>query len=291
MIDGKTQLVGLIGWPVEHSLSPAMHNAAFDELGLNYRYLPLPVTPGKAEEAVKGLAALGFRGANVTVPHKQAVIPALDVVAPEAEALGAVNTIVVERTEDGTVVLRGHNTDAPGFIRALRAEGYDPEGRSAIVVGAGGGARAVVCGLLSAGAKSVGVLDVVAERAQSLVDDLRGSAGSGGLSVLAASKSALARHAAACELLVNATPVGMWPDVETSIWPEGADLPGSLTVFDLVYNPRETKLLAKARESGARTIGGLGMLVEQGAAAFELWTGQAAPVVVMRAACERGLGR
>jgi shikimate dehydrogenase len=291
MIDGKTQLVGLIGWPVEHSLSPAMHNAAFAELGLNWRYVPLPVRPGEVDEAVHGLAALGFAGANVTVPHKQAVVPALDGLAEEAKALGAANTVVVQRADDGTVKLRGHNTDAPGFLRALRAGGFEPEGRRAIVVGAGGGARAVVYGLLAAGADSVGVLDVVAERAETLAADLRDSVGQGELTVLPGTTQALVEQAEGVELLVNATPVGMWPEAGRSVWPDGVPVPARLTVFDLVYNPEETKLLAQASEAGARVIGGLGMLVEQGAAAFELWTGREAPLGVMRAACERGLGR
>ncbi len=292
MIDGKTKLVGLIGWPVEHSVSPAMHNAAFEELGLNWRYVPLPVRPGEeVAAAVRGLAALGFQGANVTVPHKQAVMAALDSVAPEAAALGAVNTIVVERGEDGKATLAGHNTDAPGFVRALRAAGFETEGKKAIVVGAGGGARAVVYGLLAAGAKSVGVLDIVVERAESLVADLSASVGQGELSVLEGMAETLVKQAGAVELLVNATPVGMWPKVEGSIWPEGTEVPSSLTVFDMVYNPEETRLLAQARESGARPIGGLGMLVEQGAAAFEIWTGLEAPSAVMRAAADEALGR
>jgi shikimate dehydrogenase len=290
MIDGETKLVGLIGWPVEHSLSPAMHNAAFEELGLNWSYVPLAVRPGEVVDAVRGLAALGFAGANVTVPHKQEVIGALDGVEPEAAALGAVNTIVVQRSDGGTG-LRGHNTDSTGFVRAVRAAGFEPAGRGALVVGAGGGARAVVYGLLDAGAKEVGVLDVEAQRAESLVGDLGGSVGQGKLSVVPATTEALIERADEVDLLVNATPVGMWPQVDGSIWPEGVPMPPGLTVFDLVYNPGETKLLAQARESGARAIGGLGMLVEQGAEAFELWTGREAPVGVMRAACERGLGR
>jgi shikimate dehydrogenase len=174
MIDGHTQLVGLIGWPVEHTLSPAMHNAAFDALGLNWRYLPLPVPPGQVGAAVKGVAALGFRGANVTVPHKQAVMPVLDSIAPDAKSLGAVNTLVIERGEEGQVRIGGHNTDAQGFVGALRHGGFDPKGKSAVVVGAGGGARAVVYGLLEAGAQEILMFDLELSRAQALVSDLGG---------------------------------------------------------------------------------------------------------------------
>jgi shikimate dehydrogenase len=287
MIDGHTQLVGVIGWPVEHTLSPAMHNAAFDTLGLNWRYLPLSVPPGQVEAAVRGVAALGFRGVNVTVPHKQAVMSALDSIAPDAKSLGAVNTLVIERGEQAQVRIGGHNTDAQGFVGALRHDGFDPKGKSAVVVGAGGGARAVVYGLLEAGAQEILVFDVEPSRAQTLVSDLGSS---GKLRTLLLTTETLVESARAADLLVNATPMGMWPRVDGSIWPDGVPVPAHLTVFDLVYNPPETRLMQKARESGARTIGGLRMLVGQGALAFEMWTGRPAPVEVMMSACERALG-
>ena len=287
MIDGHTQLAGVIGWPVEHTLSPAMHNAAFDALGLNWRYLPLPVPPGQVEVAVRGAAALGFRGVNVTVPHKQAAMPPLDSIAPDAKALGAVNTLVIERGEGDQVRISGHNTDAQGFVGALRHDGFDPKEKSAVVVGAGGGARAVVYGLLDAGARGILVFDVESSRAQSLVSDWGGV---GKLGALPLTTETLVESARAADLLVNATPMGMWPHVDGTIWPDGVPIPAHLTVFDLVYNPQETLLMRKARESGARAIGGLRMLVGQGALAFEMWTGQPAPVEVMMAACERALG-
>jgi len=282
MIDGRTQLVGLLGWPVEHSLSPAMHNAAFDNLGLNWRYLPLPVPPGQVGAAVRGLAAMGFRGANVTVPHKLEVMAALDSIAPDAQALGAVNTIVIERGKG--VSISGHNTDAAGFVGALQRGGFEPQGCRAIVVGAGGGARAVVFGLLEKGAEEVLVGDLVAGRAEKLVADLRPEEPLR-LRPLLLKDESLVESAQTADLLVNATPVGMWPKVKGSIWPEGAPIPSRLTVFDLVYNPAETQLLRQARQAGARAIGGLEMLVGQGARSFEMWTGRQAPVEAMRAAC------
>ena len=288
MIDGHTQLVGLMGWPVEHTLSPAMHNAAFDALGLNWRYFPLPVQPGQVEAAVKGVAALGFRGANVTVPRKQAVMPVLDSIAPDAKSLGGVNTLVIERGEDGQVRIGGHNTDAQGLVGALWHGGFDPKGKSAVVVGAGGGARAVVYGLLEAGTQEILMFDLELSRAQALVSDL-GGVGSK-LRALPLTTEALVESTGAADLLVNATPMGMWPRVDGSIWPEDVSIPKSVTVFDLVYNPPETHLMRKARESGAHAIGGLGMLVGQGALAFEMWTGRPAPVEVMMSACERALG-
>jgi len=291
MIDGHTRLVGLIGWPVEHTLSPAMHNAAFEALGLNWCYVPLAVAPGQVEPAVRGLAALGFRGANVTVPHKRAVMAALDDIAPSARAFGAVNTIVVGRDESGAVSLRGYNTDAGGFVDALRAGGFEPEeGGDVVVVGAGGAARAVVDGLLQSGGGAITVLNRTLGRAVALTSDLGArSPDAARLRALPLTTETLVESARRAGLLVNTTTVGMWPHVADSIWPEDVPVPHHLSVFDLVYNPAETRLLRQAAVSGARPIGGLGMLVGQGARSFEMWTGEAAPVDVMRAACEQRL--
>jgi shikimate dehydrogenase len=288
MIDGCTQLVGLIGWPVDHSLSPLMHNAAFDALELNWRYVPLPVLPGQVEAAVRGLAALGFRGANVTVPHKQAVMPMLDSLAPNAGELGAVNTLVFGRRRDGSAIVGGYNTDDKGFVGALRDGGFEPqEGGHAVVVGSGGAARAVVFGLLWSGIREVTVLNRTVERAQTLISDLRRHPGPASLlRPLPLTPDSLIESARSARLLVNATPVGMWPHEDASIWPGGVPIPAHLTVFDLVYNPLETQLLRLARESGAHAIDGLEMLVRQGELSFEMWTGELAPDGVMRAACD-----
>jgi shikimate dehydrogenase len=285
MLDGHTKLVGLMAWPIGHTLSPAMHNAAFDALALNWRYVPLPVRSERVEAAVRGLVALGFQGCNVTVPHKQVVIPFLDAVASDAAAFGAVNTIIVERGEEGTVTIKGDNTDYQGFVGSLRSEGFDPEGKRAVVVGAGGGARAVVFGLLRAGAEEVLVSDLVPERVQALIAELADTR----LQMLPPTTEALIESARAADLLVNATPVGMSPKVDASIWPDGVPVPTHLTVFDLVYNPLETKLLKQVKRAGACAIAGLDMLVRQGALSFEMWTGIAPPIDVMRAACEAGL--
>jgi shikimate dehydrogenase len=273
-----------------------MHNVAFDALGLNWRYIPLPVLPQEVDIAVQGLRGLGFRGANVTVPHKQAVIASLDETAPNASRLGAVNTIVVERTEGGSAVLRGHNTDDQGFIKALREGGYEPEeGKGAIVVGAGGAARAVVAGLLWAGLRDILVLNRTIARAESLVSDLKTSSplNSSGresrLHALPLRMETLVESVRSADLLVNTTTLGMWPNVDTCIWPDRVPVPSHLTVFDAVYNPLETRLLEKAREAGARAIDGLGMLLAQGAIAFEMWTGHSPPIGVMREACELAL--
>jgi len=294
-IDGHTQLVGLIGWPVEHSLSPTMHNAAFDALGLNWRYVPLPVPPGQIAAAVRGLGALGFRGANVTVPHKQAVMAAVDSLGPSTRVLGAANTLVVERRAAQAPTIGGYNTDDKGFVGALRQGGFEPEdGGDAVVVGAGGAARAVVFGLLSSGAGQVVVLNRTLERARTLVSELgRRPERADRLRALPLTTETLVESTRAADLLVNATTVGMWPRVDGSVWPDDVPLPPHLTVFDLVYNPLETRLLRQARRSGAGAIDGLGMLVRQGALAFGMWTNQGLDVdeiaTLMRAACEQDL--
>ena len=289
MIDGHTQLVGLLGWPVEHSLSPAMHNAAFEALDLNWRYVALPVAPGCEGVAVCGLAALGFRGANVTVPHKTAVAGSLDRLSDEARALGAVNTLFIGRGDEGESVLVGHNTDHQGLVDALIRFGFDPQGETAVVVGAGGAARAAVYGLLRAGARRITVLGRSLERAERLVRDLED--GGVRLSAETLTDETLVETATHSALLVHATPVGMEPDIERSVWPDGVRFPTETLAYDLVYVPRKTQLLLQANTSGAPCLGGLDMLVGQGARAFELWTGREAPVDVMLRACEAALGR
>lgn len=297
MIDGSTKLVGLIGWPVEHSLSPIMHNAAFEALGLPWCYLPLPVPHGQIEIAVRGLAALGFWGANVSVPHKEAVMPVLDAVAPDAQTLGAVNTLLVGRDSAGLATISGYNTDVEGFVGALRQGGFAPEtAGQVVVVGAGGAARAVIFGLLWSGCKEILILNRTPQRAEALVSGFDAQGGSSArLRALPLSPEALVESARAADLLVHSTTVGMWPHDEASVWPEGVPVPSHLTVFDLVYNPLETHLLRQARRSGAQTIDGLGMLVRQGALAFALWTNRGLDVdeisALMRAACEQALGR
>ena len=289
MIDGHTQLVGLLGWPVEHSLSPAMHNAAFEALGLNWRYVALPVVPGCEGAAVRGLAALGFRGANVTVPHKTAVADSLDQLTEEARALGAVNTLFVGRGDEGESVLVGHNTDYHGLVDALIRFGFNPRGEAAVVVGAGGAARAAVYGLLCAGARRITVLGRSLERAERLVGDLED--GGNRLVAETLTDDTLVETATRSALFVHATPVGMEPDTERSVWPDGVRFPTETLAYDLVYVPRKTQLLRQANASGAPYLGGLDMLVGQGARAFELWTGREAPVDVMTRACEAALGR
>jgi shikimate dehydrogenase len=278
-ITAKTTLVGLIGWPISHSVSPVMHNAAFAALRLNWRYVPLPVHPARVAEAVAGVRALGLRGVNVTVPHKQAVMPHLDRWSPAAAAIGAVNTIIVG--EDGELL--GDNTDAAGFVTDLRANGVDPAGKRVLVVGAGGSARAVVYGLAEAGCESLVLLNRTVDKAESLLAAMRELFPD--VPMLARPfPDGVAESAADAELIVNCTSLGMSPNLEGLPWDEDVEFAPGQTVYDLVYNPAVTRLLQLASVDGARVIDGLGMLIHQGAIAFERWTGETAPVDVMRRA-------
>lgn len=279
-ITGKTSLVGLIGWPVEHSLSPTMHNAAFAELGLDWAYMPLPVRPDDVQTALKGLAALSFVGANVTIPHKQAVMRYVDTLSDAASITGAVNTIHLCNGK-----FYGYNSDPIGFLNSLKEAGYDPQGTHAAVLGAGGAARAVVYALARSGAESITVLNRTAERGAFLVEDLATAFPNCVLGFEMLTHKSLAALEQKVDLVVNSTSVGMYPYMDTCPWPADLPMPANITFCDLVYNPLETIFLARARAAGAATIDGLGMLVHQGGFAFEKWTGQAPPIEVMRQAC------
>lgn len=281
-VDGKTELIGLIGWPVSHSFSPAMHNAAAAALGLNSVYVPLPVHPQNLEAAVRGLPALGFKGVNVTVPHKQTIMPFLDSIEPGAKIIGAINTVVVKRETDASWQLEGHNTDWLGFLADLQSQNVDIGQRDCLILGAGGSARAVVYGLAQAGARIHLLARRVAQAEElaadfSTVADIQANALTY-LSSLAAGLKA--------PLIVNTTPVGMTPHVESSIWPDGLPLPDDSFVYDLVYNPLETRLMRQAKAAGCQASNGLGMLIQQGALAFKLWMGQNPNIQVMKEALQ-----
>lgn len=267
MINGTTKLYGIIGNPVGHSLSPAMHNAAFAALGENRVYLPFPVQDVQA--ALAGLKALGIEGVSVTIPHKETVIPCLDRIDPVALAIGAVNTIEVRREGEETV-LCGSNTDWLGANRALEGEMELP-GARVVVLGAGGSARAIGFGLKEAGADII-LCSRTASKGKALASDL------------ACPWFPLAEIAKLQgDALINATSVGMSPRPDASPAPFEI-LRSFRVVMDIVYAPLRTRLLREAEQAGCRTVSGLEMLLYQGAAQFELWTGLAAPVEVMRAA-------
>ncbi len=276
-IDGATTVVGLIGDAVRASLSPRMHNAAFAALGLNWVYVAFPVPRARLGEVLGGLPALGIVGVNVTVPHKEAALAYLDETAEDARAIGAVNTIQVSAQR-----LAGYNTDGPGMLDALRHDGgITVEGRRAVIVGAGGAARAAAFALAASGVAAVTVINRNWDRARSLADAVRQSFQGCAVDAVPLEGAAAARALHDATLLVQATTVG--GGAERHLSPIAAEaLHPDLFVMDMIYEPRETLLLRQSRARGCRTLGGLSMLVYQGARTFEIWTGQAAPVAVMR---------
>jgi len=283
-IDGQTQLVGIIGWPVAHTLSPAMHNAAFSYAGLNWRYVALPARAEHLAPAIRGLAALGFRGVNITVPHKVDVIPLMDTITEAATIVGAVNTIRVDRN---TGHLEGLNTDMGGFLTDLAYNRINIDKKSRVVIlGAGGAARAVAAGLVRSGAQVI-VVGRTPAHAQTLVMFIKSSWSEENIDF--AYTENLFEASRGATLIVNTTPVGQWPDVEATPWPENVPLPQDAIIYDVVYRPLKTRLMHDAETAGLRTVGGLGMLVHQGAAAFEVWTGKKAPIDIMKMICMQAL--
>ena len=277
------RVYGIIGWPVWHTRSPSMHNAAFRAVDIDAVYAPFGVRPPDLQNAVVGLRALGVRGVNVTLPHKQNVMAHLDEVEEEAAAIGAVNTILVEKGR-----LIGCNTDAEGLVRSLRDHGFDPTDASSIVVGAGGAARAAVAGLAAAGARRI----VVAARRQGQAERLQQelAAVTSGTDVVTSELAQLPRSEfSEASLLVQATSATLDDGPEASRFAETLPLdamPKTATVTDLVYAPRRTTVIRAAERLGLSTVDGLGMLLHQGAIAFERWTGVDAPLEVMRKALE-----
>lgn len=269
--------VGVIGYPLSHTLSPVMHNAAFRALGMDdWLYDAMEIPPDIVALGVREPKQHGYIGLNVTIPFKQAV---MQFCRPDAiaRAIGAVNTLDF-RDDSGT------NTDVAGFIDDLKAHDVTLSGETAIVLGAGGAARAAVYGLWQQGAKVI-VVNRTLERAHDMLTQLTVSAGLQGVRAVTLDEAAEAGAA----LIVNATSAGMIPKVDESPWIEGVPFPSGVTVYDMVYRPAKTRLMQQAEAAGGRAIGGLGMLVRQGAAAFKLWTGREAPVEVMLAAARTAL--
>lgn len=286
LISGTTKLLGVIGDPVEHSLSPVMHNSAIAQLGLNFVYLPLPVKSADLGQAIAGFEAINLVGFNVTIPHKQAIMTLLTDIDAQAKMVGAVNT--VWRTEGGW---SGTNTDVAGFISPLKGISRDWSKITPVVLGYGGATRAVITGLVELGCLSIHVVGRNPNKLAQFYQSWQN---------IAQIHSILKIHywdnlsslLPATELLVNTTPVGMFPDVERS--PVGESLmqklqPGAIA-YDLIYTPNPTQFLKLARKQGAMAIDGLEMLVQQGAAALEIWLQQPAPIEVMRQSLQQHLG-
>ena len=300
-IDSSTKLVCLLGYPVAHSLSPAMHNAAFRHLGLNICYMSFQVQKERLADAMAGIRGLGMVGANVTVPHKVEALGLMDSLSPDAQRIGAVNTII---NQDGRLI--GHNTDGYGLLRALEDAGYEPEGEEVVIAGAGGAARACALTLAGAGAARILIVNRTLDKAEDLAEQVRRAEVQLGTPQ---QTEKVVNHATVCEafplaklkdvmkdagLLINATSVGLKSAGDCIVDDPGA-IRKDMVVCDLVYRrgmPKgKTRLIEMAEMVGARTVPGLSILLYQGVKAFELWMNQEAPVQVMRRALEISVER
>ena len=273
-IKGSTNIVGLIGHPVEHSFSPPMHNAAFDELGMDYAYVAFDVNPKNLQSAIEGAKSLNIRGFNVTIPHKIEVMQFLDEIDEVASLIGAVNTIDFKN-------LKGYNTDGIGAVKAIE-EVSSIKNKNVVVAGAGGASRAISFYLAKYGAESLTILNRNVDKAQGLAGDVSDS----GLinDVNAGSISEIGRYLANADILVDTTPIGMHPNIDDDPIALAGDMHEDLVVFDAVYNPNETVLLKEALKAGAKPDYGIKMLLYQGAESFRIWTGRDAPVDAMEKA-------
>ena len=276
VISGKTRVCGVIGDPIEHTLSPTIHNAAFNHLNLDFVFLAFRVKAADLEKAIQGMRGLGIHGLNVTMPHKSTVISFLDEVDPIVKFLGSANTIL---NNDGR--LSGFNTDGVGALKALRENGVELSGKKVLLIGAGGAAKAIAFSL----AEEVGEL-VVLNRTSEKAKELAAVLGQRfGKKVVGGplSSDTIQKNLRDSDILINATKVGMHPrENQTMVEPQW--LRSDLTVMDIVYNPIETRLAKDAKAVGAKVINGVEMLIYQGAASFELWTSRSAPIEVMRRA-------
>ncbi|MBB6215269.1 shikimate dehydrogenase [Anaerosolibacter carboniphilus] len=276
-LNGKAKLVGLLGYPISHSLSPQMHNTAFSHLGLGYAYLTFDTKEDNLDDVVKAMRVLNVKGFNVTMPNKANIIPLLDEVAPEAQWIGAVNTVL---NDNGKLI--GYNTDGRGYVQSLREAGIAFEGKRIVMAGAGGAGKAVAVQLAVDGAKEIVILDMVADMAAALSNTINEKIPSCKTQGLAFSDENLKEALQTADILVNCTPLGMTPHEDKSIIADPSVLRRELIVSDVVYKPAKTKLLKMAEAAGCRTINGFGMMIWQGAMAFKIWTGEDMPVDLVK---------
>ncbi|MFC1517631.1 shikimate dehydrogenase [Candidatus Margulisiibacteriota bacterium] len=279
-MDGETQVVGILGNPIEHTASPGMHTAAFQKTKLNFAYVPFLIHGTKISAAAESIRTLGLAGVNVTAPFKEKIIPYLDKLSVEAKLIGAVNTI---KNDNG--VLTGYNTDGDGFIESLKdvSKKFTPKGKNVVIIGAGGAARAVGIALARKKIKSLTISDVVDGKAKALAQYIKSKIKIK-VQGVAANTQQFYDLAEASDLLINATPIGMQPKTGMSPLDNVTVIHPRQLVCDLIYNPEQTKFLKLAKHLGAKTQNGLGMLLYQGVLAFEIFTGHKAPVQVMREA-------
>ncbi len=279
-ITGHTELIGLLAYPIRHSSSPAMHNAAFAKLGIDYAYLAFEVGLDELEDAVNAIRTLKMRGANLSMPNKIEVCKYLDELSPAAKMCGAVNTIV---NDNGR--LTGHITDGIGFMSALKDNDIDPIGKKMTIVGAGGAATAIIVQAALDGVKEISVFNVKDQfwdRAVSMVEKVNSETECKVKLFDLASLDKLKAEMADSYIFVNGTGVGMKPLEGKSVIPDNSYFRKELIVVDVPYEPEETVMRAMAKEAGCKTMNGLGMLLFQGSAAFELWTGQSMPIEYMK---------
>jgi len=275
------KIFGLLGYPIKHSFSPAMHNAAFKALGIKAEYRLFEKKPQELTDFFKKLRNGSIRGVNVTIPYKEEALRYLDEISQEAELIGAVNTILVKGKS-----LIGYNTDGSGFVLSLRKEmGISPKDKKIVIIGAGGASRAISIHLAQEKAANIILSDIIPDKAEKLASHIRKNISR--VKVSTVKKEELNSGVRTADILINATPVGMKPDDPLPIDPR--ILHPRLLVCDLIYNPPKTKLLIKAEKIGAKTLNGLGMLLYQGALAFTIWTGREAPIEIMARALEKEL--
>ena len=279
-IKGSTNIVGLIGHPVEHSFSPPMHNAAFEELGMDWAYVAFDVNPNNLKSAIDGAKSLNIKGFNVTIPHKINVMDYLDEIDEVASLIGAVNTIDFNN-------MKGYNTDGIGAVKAIE-EVTSIKNRNVVVAGAGGASRAISFYIAKYGADSLTILNRNIQKAQDLAGDVEASdlideVGSDSISNINS-------YLDDADILIDTTPLGMHPHIDDEPIATADNMHEDLTVFDAVYNPNETVLLKEAIKAGAKPVYGIKMLLYQGAESFEIWTGKKAPVDVMEDALRKTLG-
>ncbi|MFQ5455883.1 MAG: shikimate dehydrogenase [Nitrospirota bacterium] len=282
-ITGKTKIVGIFGHPVHHTFSPLMQNAAFNAAGLDYCYLPFDVKPENLKLALNAIPLLNIKGLNITIPHKEKVLSYLDEVTDEAKFIGAVNTIKTDGEK-----LTGHNTDGRGFTMAFQEEfSATVEGKRFLIIGAGGAAKAIAIQLAIEGARAIIIANRTFFTGRELAEHLLEHFPNCDISIIRLKRKEISNVMEHIDVLINTTPVGMKPDDPLLITDEMFN-PDSV-VCDIVYNPKETILLRRAKESGLKTMSGIGMLLHQGALAFEIWTGEKPPLSVMREELEKAL--
>ena len=290
MVDGKTKILGVIGDPIEHTFSPAMHNAGLNALNLNYIYLPFHVKAQRLSAAIEGAKALGIQGLNVTIPHKQDIIDSLDEIDAVAEMIGAVNTVQFNCNGD-EILTKGFNTDGYGCVRAIEEKTVVKD-KKVTITGAGGASRAVAFQIANSGISELSLLNRNADKAESLANDLKTNLGTIDIdiNINAYDLDDLKRELDSSDIFIDTTPIGMFPNVDDKSIASADMLHEDLVVNDIVYTPMETSLIKEAKKANAEVVYGYKMLLYQGIRSFEIWLGQEAPVDVMEKALLDVLG-